>query len=75
MIPIVPTKAPKVPTSSPLVSHSPHSSHKVPVVSLCLCAQDVAGPHVIAYNLPNDERIQKERGTAMVMLKNVSEAK
>lgn len=33
------------------------------------------GPQTIAFNLPNDERIVKERGTSMVMLKNVSEAK
>ncbi|THG01673.1 hypothetical protein TEA_008249 [Camellia sinensis var. sinensis] len=29
----------------------------------------------VAFNLPNDERIVKDRGTSMVMLKNVSEAK
>jgi hypothetical protein len=28
-----------------------------------------------AYNLPNDERIARERGTKRVMLKNVQEAK
>ena len=33
------------------------------------------GPQTIAFNLPNDERIVKDRGTAMVILKNVSEAK
>lgn len=37
--------------------------------------QDVKGPQTIAFNLPNDERIVKDRGTAMVILKNVSEAK
>jgi hypothetical protein len=37
--------------------------------------QDVKGPQTIAFNLPNDERIVNERGTSMVMLKNVSEAK
>ena len=37
--------------------------------------QDVKGPQTVAFNLPNDERIQKERGTAMVMLQNVSQAK
>ena len=37
--------------------------------------QDVKGPQTVAFNLPNDERIVNERGTSMVMLKNVSEAK
>ncbi|KAL1348532.1 hypothetical protein AAHE18_07G085800 [Arachis hypogaea] len=37
--------------------------------------QDVKGPQIVAFNLPNDERIVKERGTSMVMLKNVQEAK
>lgn len=37
--------------------------------------QDVKGPQTVAFNLPNDERIVKDRGTSMVMLKNVSEAK
>ncbi|KAL6911619.1 hypothetical protein ACP4OV_000424 [Aristida adscensionis] len=36
---------------------------------------DVKGPQTIAFNLPNDERIVNERGTSMVMLKNISEAK
>lgn len=33
------------------------------------------GPQTVAFNLPNDERIVNDRGTSMVMLKNVSEAK
>lgn len=37
--------------------------------------QDVKGPQTVAFNLPNDERIVKDLGTSMVMLKNVSEAK
>ena len=37
--------------------------------------QDVKGPQTIAFNLPNDERIVNERGTSMVLLKNISEAK
>ncbi|XP_061344415.1 nudix hydrolase 3 isoform X4 [Gastrolobium bilobum] len=37
--------------------------------------KDVKGPQTLAFNLPNDERIVKDRGTSMVMLKNVSEAK
>jgi hypothetical protein len=40
-----------------------------------LLLQDVKGPQTIAFNLPNDERIVNERGTCMVMLKNISEAK
>jgi hypothetical protein len=35
----------------------------------------VKGPQTVAFNLPNDERIVNDRGTSMVMLKNVSEAK
>lgn len=35
----------------------------------------VKGPQTAAFNLPNDERIVKERGTSMVILKNISEAK
>ncbi|KAL5699873.1 Nudix hydrolase 3 [Ranunculus cassubicifolius] len=45
------------------------------VMRLIYNAGDVKGPQTVAYNLPNDERIVKERGTSMVMLKNVSEAK
>ena len=41
---------------------------------LVMC-QDVRGPQIVAYNLPNDERIVKDRGTSMVMLKNVQEPK
>ncbi|XP_020552551.1 nudix hydrolase 3 [Sesamum indicum] len=45
------------------------------VVRLIYNAGDVKGPQTAAFNLPNDERIVKDRGTSMVMLKNVSEAK
>ncbi|KAJ4831266.1 Nudix hydrolase 3, partial [Turnera subulata] len=45
------------------------------VIQLIYNAGDVAGTQPVAFNLPNDERIVKERGTSMVMLKNVSEAK
>ncbi|XWS16573.1 hypothetical protein CRYUN_Cryun34aG0100400 [Craigia yunnanensis] len=45
------------------------------VVRLLLNAGGVKGPQTIAFNLPIDERIVKDRGTAMVILKNVSEAK
>ncbi|HYG67618.1 MAG TPA: hypothetical protein VD838_08165, partial [Anaeromyxobacteraceae bacterium] len=33
------------------------------------------GPQVAAYNLPNDERVVKEKGTRRIMLKNVMQAK
>ncbi|CAL9771416.1 unnamed protein product [Musa acuminata subsp. burmannicoides] len=45
------------------------------VIQLVYNAGDVKGPQTVAFNLPNDERIVKERGTSMVLLKNVSEAK
>ncbi|OEL30714.1 Nudix hydrolase 3 [Dichanthelium oligosanthes] len=45
------------------------------VLSGMVAIQDVKGPQTIAFNLPNDERIVNERGTSMVMLKNISEAK
>ncbi|KAL6012219.1 Nudix hydrolase 3 [Asimina triloba] len=45
------------------------------VIQLVYNAGDVKGPQTVAFNLPNDERIVSERGTSMVMLKNVSEAK
>ncbi|PIN12548.1 Isopentenyl-diphosphate Delta-isomerase [Handroanthus impetiginosus] len=45
------------------------------VIRLIYNAGDVKGPQTVAFNLPNDERIVKDRGTSMVMLKNVSEAK
>ncbi|KAI4355864.1 hypothetical protein L6164_004595 [Bauhinia variegata] len=45
------------------------------VIQLIYNAGDIKGPQAVAFNLPNDERIVKDRGTSMVMLKNVSEAK
>ncbi|XP_071725346.1 nudix hydrolase 3-like [Rutidosis leptorrhynchoides] len=45
------------------------------VIQLVYNAGDVKGPQTVAFNLPNDECIVKDRGTSMVMLKNVSEAK
>ncbi|KAM7459718.1 hypothetical protein LguiA_036712 [Lonicera macranthoides] len=45
------------------------------VIQLAYNAGDVKGPQTVAFNLPNDEHIVKDRGTSMVMLKNVSEAK
>ncbi|KAL8137075.1 hypothetical protein V2J09_003076 [Rumex salicifolius] len=50
-------------------------SAPIRVIRLLYNAGDVKGPQTVAFNLPNDERIVKERGTSMVMLKNVSEAK
>ncbi|CAH1446382.1 unnamed protein product [Lactuca virosa] len=45
------------------------------IIQLVYNSGDVKGPQIQAFNLPNDERIVKDRGTSMVMLKNVSEAK
>ncbi|EFJ06089.1 hypothetical protein SELMODRAFT_187006 [Selaginella moellendorffii] len=45
------------------------------VIQLIFNSGDVKGPQTVAFNLPNDERIVKERGSAMVMLKNVSQTK
>ncbi|KAJ7962724.1 Nudix hydrolase 3 [Quillaja saponaria] len=45
------------------------------VIQLIYNAGDVKGPQTVAFNLPNDERIVKDRGSSMVILKNVSEAK
>lgn len=45
------------------------------VMQLIFNAGDVKGPQTVAFNLPNDERIVKKHGSAMVMMKNVSEAK
>ncbi|CAM6129567.1 unnamed protein product [Calypogeia fissa] len=45
------------------------------VINLVFNAGDVKGPQTVAFNLPNDDRIIKDRGSAMVMLKNLSEAK
>jgi hypothetical protein len=46
------------------------------VVDEVFCSGDANhGVQTAAYNLPNDERIARERGTKRVMLKNVQEAK
>jgi hypothetical protein len=46
------------------------------VVNQIFCSGDAAhGVQTAAFNLPNDERIEKEHGTKRVMLKNVQEAK
>ncbi|XP_027931992.1 nudix hydrolase 3 [Vigna unguiculata] len=51
------------------------SAAPIRVIQLLYNAGDVKGPQTLAFNLPNDESIVKDRGTSMVMLKNVSEAK
>ncbi|KAL3680481.1 hypothetical protein R1sor_023437 [Riccia sorocarpa] len=45
------------------------------VINLIYNSGDVKGPQTVAFNLPNDDRIVKARGSAMVMLRNVSGAK
>ena len=46
------------------------------VVNEIFCSGDANhGVQTAAFNLPNDERIARERGTKRVMLKNVQEAK
>jgi hypothetical protein len=52
------------------------ASAPIRVVNEIYCAGDAShGVQTAAYNLPNDERIEKELGTKRVMLKNVQEAK
>uniref|UniRef100_A0ACD5ZDS8 Uncharacterized protein n=1 Tax=Avena sativa TaxID=4498 RepID=A0ACD5ZDS8_AVESA len=51
------------------------SAAPIRVMNLFYNSGDVKGPQTIAFNLPNDVRILNERGTSMVMLKNISEAK
>ncbi|WCJ40370.1 hypothetical protein M5689_021291 [Euphorbia peplus] len=51
------------------------SAAPIRVIQLIYNSGDIKGPQTVAFNLPNDERIVNERGTSMVMLKNVSEAK
>jgi Peptidase family M49 len=52
------------------------ASAPIRVVNQLFCAGDAAhGVQTAAYNLPNDERIEKTLGTKRVMLKNVQEAK
>lgn len=50
----------------------------VPITVVNLVTANGDGAHGVmtaAYNLPNDERIVKEKGTKQVMMKNVQEAK
>ncbi|KFK42487.1 hypothetical protein AALP_AA2G263100 [Arabis alpina] len=51
------------------------SAAPIRVIQLIYNSGDVKGPQTVAFNLPNDEKIVKDRGTSMVMLKNISEAK
>ncbi|XP_071730456.1 nudix hydrolase 3-like isoform X1 [Rutidosis leptorrhynchoides] len=50
-------------------------SAPIRVIQLVYNSGGVKGPQTAAFNLPNDERIVKDRGSSMVMLKNISEAK
>jgi hypothetical protein len=46
------------------------------VVEAVFCAGDTkAGVQTLAFNLPNDERVRKAKGSKKVMLKNIHEAK
>lgn len=51
-------------------------SSPIAVVDLILSAGDTrAGVQTLAFNLPNDERVRKQKGCKKVLLKNVSHAK
>ncbi|KAL2621337.1 hypothetical protein R1flu_001542 [Riccia fluitans] len=67
-----------------LEDHLPMSDHyksktvaasPIRVINLIYNSGDVKGPQTVAFNLPNDDRIVKKRGSAMVILRNVSGAK
>ncbi len=45
------------------------------VDEVCTGGESHAGVQTAAFNLPNDERVTREKGTKRVMLKNVQEAK
>jgi hypothetical protein len=45
------------------------------VVNEIFCSGDNHGVQTAAFNLPNDERITRDKGAKRIMLKNVSEAK
>lgn len=47
----------------------------IKVVELLYSAGDVAGPMTLAFCLPNDEAVTAKHGTALVLQRNVSEAK
>lgn len=57
---------------------NPKLGATVPITVVNLVTANGDGAHGVmtaAYNLPNDERIVKEKGTKQVMMKNVQEAK
>ncbi len=52
------------------------SSSPIVVANEVFCAGDAkAGVQTLAFNLPNDERVRKAKGSKKVMLKNIHEAK
>jgi len=52
------------------------SDSPISVVDLVFAAGDTkAGVQTVAFNLPNDERVQQAKGSKKVMLKNISRAK
>src|SRR3954453_5328346 len=59
-------------------NRNPHMGSMAPirVVNVVFTAGDAnRGVQTAAYNLPNDERVVKEKGTKRVMLKNMQDAK
>lgn len=57
---------------------NPKLGSTVPIIVVNLLSANGDGAHGVmtaAYNLPNDERIVKAKGTKQVMMKNVQEAK
>jgi hypothetical protein len=65
-----------LPISAALINSKLGAAAPIRVVNELFCAGDAShGVQTAAYNLPNDERIEKELGTKRVMLKNVQEAK
>ncbi|HQK20774.1 MAG TPA: hypothetical protein PLJ27_25150, partial [Polyangiaceae bacterium] len=51
-----------------------HQGSPIDVVQL-LCNAGQAGVQTVAYNLPNDEHVRKEKGSKKVMMKNVLRGK
>ncbi len=51
------------------------ASSPIRVVDLVFAGGDTKGVQTAAFNLPNDEKVVKEKGSKRVMLKNVQEAK
>ncbi|XP_051119712.1 nudix hydrolase 3-like [Andrographis paniculata] len=50
-------------------------AYPIRVINLIYNSGDLKGPQPVAFNLPTDEQFVKDRGSCMVMLKNVSQAK